>query len=125
MEPIKQTIHLVDQDNGMCMVMSGKGNLYPVSLNHYCKEINPGDTALVVKSAVSKEWLLVDVENKYPRHLDITEFPKDENNCLNWVEYHKYLDIIKDMPERERVEFDNHLKKVFKEKYGMKRWDTR
>lgn len=123
MKPIKQTIHYVDDD--CCMVKSARGNIYPVDLNHYCKSINVGDTALVVKSNVSQEWLLVDVEPKYPRQLDITDFPKDENNCLNWVEYHKYLDVIKGMSERERVELDNHLKKVFKEKYGMKRWDTR
>ena len=122
MKPIRQEVHYVDDD--CCMVKSSQGNIYPVDLNHYCKSINVGDTALVVKG-LSGEWLLVDVENKYPRQLDITEFPKDENNCLNWVEYHKYLDVIKGMSERERVEFDNHLKKVFKEKYGMKRWDTR
>ena len=119
MKPIYQTVHLVDHDNDMVMVMSGKGNIYPVDMNHYCKEIKEGDQALVTKS-LSGEWILVDVEPKYPRRLDVTEFPRDENNCLNVVEYGKYQDIIEDMTEAERVAFDNHLLKNFIENYGMK-----
>lgn len=120
MNPIPQTIHLVDQDNNICMVISGKGNIYPVDLNHYCKEIRPGDTAFVVKSSVSGEWLLVDVEPKYPKPLDVTEFPRDNNNCLNIVQHCKYLEVIRDMSESERVEYDNHLLRLFIEDYGMK-----
>jgi len=120
MNPIPQTIHLVDQDNNICMVISGKGNIYPVDLNHYCKEIHPGDTAFVVKSRVSGEWLLVDVEPKYPAPLDVCEFPRDNNNCLNVVQHCKYLEVIKGMSESERVEYDNHLLRLFIEDYGMK-----
>ena len=118
MKPIYQTVHLVDPDNNMVMVMSGKGNIYPVDMNHYCKEIHPGDQALVTKS-LSGEWILVDVENKYPRRLDVTEFPRDTNNCLNVVEHCKYLKLIEDMSDSERVNFDNHLIKHFIEDYGM------
>ena len=88
-------------------------------MNHYCKSIDVGDQALVTKS-LSGEWILVDVEPKYPRRLDVTEFPRDENNCLNVVEYGKYQDIIEDKTEAERVVFDNHLLKNFIENYGMK-----
>ena len=120
MNPIPQTIVNVDPDNGTCMVKSGKGNIYPISLNRYVKSINVGDTALVVKSNISKEWLLVDVINKYPAPLDVTEFPRDENNCLNIVEHCKYLKLIEDMPESKRVEFDNRLLRKFITDYGMK-----
>ena len=119
MKPIKQTVHLVDPEHNMVMVMSGKGNIYPVDMNHYCKSIDVGDQALVTKS-ISGEWILVDVEPKYPRPLDVTEFPRDNDNCLNVVEYGKYQDIIEDMTEAERVAFDNHLLKNFIENYGMK-----
>lgn len=120
MNPIPQTIHLVDQDNNICMVISGKGNIYPVDLNHYCKEIRPGDTAMVVKSRVSGEWLLVDVEPKYPKPLDVTEFPRDEKNCLDIIAHNHYLQIIEDKTESERVEFDNYLLRKFINEYGMK-----
>jgi len=120
MNPIPQTIHLVDQDNNICMVISGKGNIYPVDLNHYCKEIHPGDTAFVVKSRVSGEWLLVDVEPKYPKPLDVTEFPRDENNCLDIIAHNQYLQIIEDKTESERVDFDNMLLRKFIQDYGMK-----
>lgn len=119
MIPIRQTVHLVDMDEGICMVISGKGTIYPVDLNHYCKEINKGDTAIVTKS-LSGEWLLVDVEPKYPRPLDVTEFPRDENNCLNVVQHFKYLEVIEGMTESERVDYDNHLLQVFIDDYGMK-----
>ena len=101
------------------MVMSGKGNIYPVDLNHYCKEIRPGDTALVVKNFAG-EWLLVDVEPKYPRPLDVTEFPRDENNCLDIVAHSQYLQIIENKSESERVDFDNMLLCKFINDYGMK-----
>ena len=119
MKPIKQTVHLVDPEHNMVRVVSGKGNIYPVDMNHYCKSIREGDQALVTKS-LSGEWILVDVEPKYPRRLDVTEFPRDENNCLNVVEHCKYLKLIKDMSESERVNFDNHLIRHFIEDYGMK-----
>ena len=119
MEPIPQTVHLVDNNNNVVFVISGKGNIYPVDLNHYCKNINIGDTAVVTRS-LSGEWILVDVINKYPAPLDVVEFPRDENNCLNIVQHCKYLEVIKGMSESERVEYDNHLLKVFIEDYGMK-----
>lgn len=109
MKPVRQKIHHVDQTHNTCMVMSGKGNIYPVDLNHYCKEINEGDTAIVTK-AISGEWILVDVENKYPKPLDITDFPKDTDGCLNWIAYCQYLDVIEDMKPSERVRFDEYLK---------------
>lgn len=118
MIPIRQTIHHIEP-NGDCLVISQKGNIYPVKTNPYVKHMEVGDIALVTKN-IKGEWSIVDVENKYPRHLDITEFPKTDSNDLNWIEYQKYLKIIEDMREPERVRFDNHLRKVFCEKYGMK-----
>ena len=120
MIPILQEIVTVDRDNGICMVKSAKGHIYPISINRYAKSINVGDNALVVKSNVSREWLMVDVEPKYPRPLDVTEFPRDNDNCLNVVEHCKYLNLIKDLSDKERVEFDNHLLRHFIEDYGMK-----
>ena len=119
MKPIRQTVHHVDHDEGICMVMSGKGNVYPIDLNHYCNEIKEGDTAIVTKS-ISGEWLLVDVEPKYPAPLDVYEFPRDENNCLNIVQHCKYLEVIESMSESERVDFDNMLLRKFIQDYGMK-----
>ena len=119
MKPIRQKIHYVDPKHNTCMVMSGKGNIYPVDLNHYCKEIRPGDTAIVTK-ALSGEWLLVDVEPKYPRPLDVTEFPRDENNCLDIIAHSQYLQIIEGKSESERVRFDNMLLHKFINDYGMK-----
>ena len=119
MKPIRQTIHLIDETNNVCFVISGKGNIYPVDLNHYCKTIRPGDTAIVTKTFTG-EWILIDVINKYPAPLDVVEFPRDENNCLNIVQHCKYLEVIKDMSESERVEYDNHLLRLFIEDYGMK-----
>ena len=121
MNPIPQTIHLVDQDANVCMVISGKGNIYPVDLNHYCKEIKPGDTAFVVKSNVTGEWLLVDVEPKYPYAdaLDITQFPRTDSNDLNHVEYYRYRKIFDGLrSDRERNEMNTFLIDLFKEKYG-------
>ena len=119
MNVIPQKVQLVVQDEGICMAMSGKGNIYPVDLNHYCKEINVGDTAFVTKT-LDGNWALVDVEPKYPKPLDVCEFPRDNNNCLNVVQHCKYLEVIQDMSESERVEYDNHLLRLFIEDYGMK-----
>ena len=119
MNVIPQKVQLVVQDEGICMAMSGKGNIYPVDLNHYCKEINVGDTAFVTKT-LDGNWALVDVESKYPKPLDVCEFPRDNNNCLNVVQHCKYLEVIQDMSESERVEYDNHLLRLFIEDYGMK-----
>jgi len=119
MNVIPQKVHLVDQDEGICMVMSGKGNIYPVDLNHYCKDINVGDTAFVTKT-LDGNWALVDVESKYPKPLDVTEFPRDENNCLDIVAHSQYLQIIKGKSESERVDFDNMLLRKFIQDYGMK-----
>lgn len=119
MNIIPQKVHLVDQDQGICMVMSGKGNIYPVDINHYCKEIHEGDTAFVTKT-LDGNWALVDVEPKYPKPLDVTEFPRDEYNCLNIVQHAQYLKVIESMSESERVDFDNHLLRKFITDYGMR-----
>ena len=119
MRPIKQKVHYVDQHHGHVMVMSGKGNIYPVDLNHYCKEIKEGDTAIVTKS-INGEWLLVDVEPKYPKPLDVSEFPRDENNCLDIIAHSQYLQIIEGKSESERVRFDNMLLRKFIHEYGMR-----
>ena len=119
MNVIPQKVHLVDQDEGICMVISGKGNVYPVDLNHYCKDINVGDTAFVTKT-LDGNWALVDVEHKYPKPLDVTEFPRDENNCLDIIAHSQYLQIIEGKSESERVDFDNMLLRKFIQDYGMK-----
>lgn len=120
MKPIRQKIHYVDPKHNTCMVMSGKGNIYPVDLNHYCKEIKPGDTAIVTKS-LNGDWLLVDVEPKYPyaEALDVTQFPRTDSNDLNIIEYWKYrAEFDKLKSDRERNEMNEFLIDLFKEKYG-------
>ena len=120
LKPIHQKIINVDQEHNTCMVMSGKGNVYPVDLNHYCKEIKPGDTGVVVKSFTG-DWLLVDVEPKYPYSdaLDISQFPRTDSNDLNHVEYYKYRKIFDNLrSDRERNEMNLFLIDLFKEKYG-------
>ncbi len=120
MKPIRQKVHYVDPEHNTCMVMSGKGNIYPVDLNHYCKEIKPGDTAIVTKS-LNGDWLLVDVEPKYPyaNALDVTQFPRTDSNDLNIIEYWKYrAEFDKLKSDRERNEMNEFLIDLFKEKYG-------
>ena len=120
MKPIRQKIHHVDQDHNICMVISGKGNIYPVDLNHYVKEIKEGDTALVVKS-FNGDWLLVDVEPKYPfsNPLDVTQFPRDQYNNLDVIGYWHYLaEFDKLRSDRERNRMNVFLIKLFKDKYG-------
>ena len=110
MIPILQEIVTVDRDNGICMVKSAKGNIYPISINRYAKSISVGDNALVVKSNVSREWLMVDVEPKTTyKPLSVNDFPRDQNGDLNIIEHCKYLKIIEDMSESEKKDFDNYL----------------
>ena len=119
MKPVKQQIILVDQTHNTIMVESAKGNRYNVDLNHYCGDINVGDTALVTKD-LSGSWIMVDISKKYPAPLDVCEFPRDENNCLDIVAHSQYLQIIDGKSESERVDFDNHLLRKFIQDYGMK-----
>ena len=119
MNPVYQTVVNVDMDNATCMVKSARGNIYPAKINRLNKTIAVNDEALVTKG-LDGGWVVVDVEPKYPRPLDVTEFPRDNNGCLNVVEHCKYLNLIKDLSDKERVEFDNHLLRHFIEDYGMK-----
>ena len=110
MKPTPQEIITIDEDNGTCMVKSAKGTIYPVSLNRLNKNIHVGDTALVVKSNVSREWLMVDVEPKQVyQPLTVYDFPRDSNGDLNIIEHCKYLKIIEDMSESEKKDFDKYL----------------
>ena len=120
MKPVKQQIILVDQTHNTVMVESAKGNRYNVDLNHYCGDINVGDTALVTKD-LSGSWIMVDVINKYPHAnpLDICQFPRTESNDLNHVEYYKYRKVFDELhSDRERNEMNTFLIDLFKEKYG-------
>ena len=120
MKPVKQQIILVDQTHNTIIVESAKGNRYNVDLNHYCGDINVGDTALVTKD-LSGSWIMVDVINKYPHAnpLDICQFPRTESNDLNHVEYYKYRKVFDELhSDRERNEMNTFLIDLFKEKYG-------
>ena len=55
------------------------------------------------------------------RRLDITEFPRTDTNDLNWIEYYKYRAIVDDLDEETASNVDNNLRKVFSEKYDMRR----
>ena len=120
MKPIRQKVHHVDLTHNEVMVKSGRGNIYPVDLNHYVKEIKEGDTAIVIKSIEGK-WLLVDVEPYYPysKPLDVTQFPRTSSNDLNHIEYFKYRERFDKLrSDRERNEMNLFLIDLFKEKYG-------
>lgn len=118
MNPVWQTVINIDEPNGTCMVESAKGNRYPVELNRLCN-VEVGDDALVTKD-LSGSWIMVDISKKYPAPLDVCEFPRDENNCLDIVAHSQYLQIIDGKSESERVDFDNHLLRKFIQDYGMK-----
>ena len=119
MEPIYQTVVNVDMDNATCMVKSARGNIYPAEINRLNKTISVNDEALVTKG-LDGVWVVVDVKSKYPAPLDVTEFPRDENNCLDIIAHNQYLQIIEDKTESERVDFDNMLLRKFIQDYGMK-----
>ena len=119
MNPVYQTVVNVDMDNATCMVKSARGNIYPADINRLNKTIAVNDEALVTKG-LDGGWVVVDVKSKYPAPLDVTEFPRDENNCLDIIAHSQYLQIIKGKSESERVQYDNHLLKLFIEDYGMK-----
>lgn len=53
--------------------------------------------------------------------LDITEFPRLEGGDLNWVEFYKYWAIVEDLDEKKESEFNDHLRKVFRNEYGVGR----
>lgn len=119
MNPVYQTVVNVDMDNATCMVKSARGNIYPAEINRLNKTIAVNDEALVTKG-LDGVWVVVDVKSKYPAPLDVTEFPKDENNCLDIVAHSQYLQIIEGKSESERVDFDNMLLRKFIQDYGMK-----
>lgn len=119
MEPIYQTVVNVDMDNATCMVKSARGNIYPAEINRLNKTISVNDEALVTKG-LDGGWVVVDVKSKYPAPLDVTEFPRDENNCLDIIAHSQYLQIIEGKSESERVDFDNMLLRKFIQDYGMK-----
>lgn len=108
MKPVWQTVTDVS-DCGTCLVESTKGNTYPCTINPYVKNIEIGDQALVSRS-LSGEWVVIDIERKYPKPLDICEFPKTQSNEFNWIAYGEYLKAIEDMKPSERVRFDEYLK---------------
>ena len=53
--------------------------------------------------------------------LDITEFPRLEGGDLNWVEFYKYWAIVEDLDEKDESKFNDHLRKVFRNEYGVGR----
>ena len=108
-----QTVVHISPETGDCLVQNRHGNSYPVQLNRFIKTIEPGDKVQVTKT-LSGEWIIIDVDHHYPEHLDISDFPRDENNDLNWIAYHQYLDVIKDMRTPERVRFDKYLKEQWR-----------
>ena len=119
MKPVYQTVVNVQKEYGTCLVKSAKGKIYPAEINRLNKTIKVNDKALVTK-AIDGSWIVIDVEPKHPKPLDVTEFPRDNNNCLNIVQHCKYLEVIRNMSESERVDFDNMLLRKFIQDYGMK-----
>ena len=92
---------------------------------HIMSGVTIGDGAIVGSEALVTKgldggWVVVDVKSKYPAPLDVTEFPRDENNCLDIVAHSQYLQIIEGKSESERVDFDNMLLRKFIQDYGMK-----
>lgn len=55
------------------------------------------------------------------KRIDICEFPRLDGGDLNWIEYYKYWAIVEDLDEKAESEFNAHLRKVFRDKYGVGR----
>ena len=53
------------------------------------------------------------------KRIDICEFPRLDGGDLNWIEYYKYWAIVEDLDEKAESEFNAHLRKVFRDKYGV------
>ena len=112
---LHQKVHSVDTINNIVYLMTRAGNIYSVHLNRLFKSIEVGDTAVV--DITGDKWLIKDIIKKYPKHLNITEFPRTETGDLNTIAYSQYLQFIEEMKEEDRVEFDNYLI----EKYNIRR----
>ena len=59
---------------------------------------------------------------KMSKTLDITEFPRTDSWDLNWVQYYKYRAIVDDLDEETESKFNDHLRKVFRDEYGLGRY---
>ncbi len=61
MKPVWQRVARLNFD-GTCYVENSKGQKYLVHIPEYLSDVRTGDTALVQKSPVSKEWNMIDYQ---------------------------------------------------------------
>jgi len=72
MKPIRMPIHHIDRQSSIVHVKSKSGKIFPAKMNELCKEsMMYGDEAIVVKSAVSGEWLCIDYNISTPTNYAI------------------------------------------------------
>lgn len=63
MKPIQLPLVHIDKQNKCALVKSQKGNVFPVEMcmpEWKIKDIQYGDDAIVVKSTVTGEWIMID-----------------------------------------------------------------
>lgn len=76
MKPVKMEINDIDRKNKTVWVKNKKGNVFPCKAQNWLiDDIQLLDKAIVVKSAVSKEWLCVDyqINTSYDPYSDYGE----------------------------------------------------
>lgn len=61
MKPIRLSIHHIDRQAKIVHVKTSTGNIFPCRMNDLCVDgMRYGDDAVVIKSAVTGEWLCID-----------------------------------------------------------------
>ena len=63
MKPISADIIQLNKNNRTALVKTNNGNKFPVKIsmpNYLLEDLRLGDTALITKSTVSNEWLMID-----------------------------------------------------------------
>ena len=112
---ITQKVHHLDLEQGKVYLESRLGKIYPVEVNRYIKNINPGD--MVTIEITTNGYKLIDCESVGNPILNIVEFPLTEKGDLNYIAYLQYLEAIEGMTKAERIRFDEYLIK----KYNIRR----
>lgn len=91
MKPIKQEIVHLDKQNRTALVKNSKGESYPVKMDKYIADgVRYGDLAIVTKSPVSGEWIMIDydINTLYNKEIDMfyANLPEEDNTTLeDWL----------------------------------------
>ena len=103
MKPVQLPVTNVDRNNGLVWVKSTKkGTSFPckASPNYLVNNMDWGDLAYVVKSAVSGEWLCVDYE------VIVNPFASDDDL---YKEFEEAMTYYEDMGNNSSVEGESAI----------------